>query len=110
MIQRAISNLLSNAIRHTPEGECISVQVLDDGATVTLAVQNPGTGIAAEHLPHLFERFYRVDKGRSRAQGGTGLGLAIVRSIMELHLGAASAQSSEEGPTRFLLKFPASPD
>ncbi|WP_325435271.1 heavy metal sensor histidine kinase [Pseudomonas nitroreducens] len=110
MIQRAISNLLSNAIRHTPEGECISVQVREDGATVTLEVQNPGTGIAAEHLPHLFERFYRVDKGRSRAQGGTGLGLAIVRSIMELHLGAASAQSSEEGPTRFLLKFPASPD
>ena len=110
MIQRAISNLLSNAIRHTPEGECISVQVRDDGTTVTLVVQNPGTGIAAEHLPHLFERFYRVDKGRSRAQGGTGLGLAIVRSIMELHLGAASAQSSEEGPTRFLLKFPASPD
>ncbi|PJI47836.1 MAG: two-component sensor histidine kinase [Pseudomonas sp.] len=110
MIQRAISNLLSNAIRHTPEGECINVQVRDDGEAVTLQVQNPGTGIAAEHLEHLFERFYRVDKGRSRAQGGTGLGLAIVRSIMELHLGTASAQSSEEGPTRFLLKFPCSPD
>ncbi|MBB4866696.1 two-component system heavy metal sensor histidine kinase CusS [Pseudomonas nitritireducens] len=110
MIQRAISNLLSNAIRHTPESERIKVQVSDDGAAVTLQVHNPGAGIAAEHLPHLFERFYRVDKGRSRAQGGTGLGLAIVRSIMELHLGAASAQSSEEGPTRFLLKFPVASD
>lgn len=110
MIQRAISNLLSNAIRHTPEGGRIDVQVLDDGDAVTLQVQNPGAGIAAEHLPHLFERFYRVDKSRSRAQGGTGLGLAIVRSIMELHLGAASVQSSEEGPTRFLLTFPSSPD
>jgi two-component system heavy metal sensor histidine kinase CusS len=110
MIQRAISNLLSNAIRHTPEGERISVQVREEGEAVTLQVQNPGAGIAAEHLPHLFERFYRVDKGRSRAQGGTGLGLAIVRSIMELHLGSASAQSSEEGPTRFLLKFSASPE
>ncbi|MBD9578926.1 heavy metal sensor histidine kinase [Pseudomonas sp. PDM23] len=110
MIQRAISNLLSNAIRHTPGGERISVQVRDDGEAVTLQVQNPGAGIAAEHLEHLFERFYRVDKGRSRAQGGTGLGLAIVRSIMELHLGSASAQSAEEGPTRFLLTFPSSPD
>ncbi|MFR0692866.1 heavy metal sensor histidine kinase [Enterobacterales bacterium AE_CKDN230030158-1A_HGKHYDSX7] len=109
MIQRAISNLLSNAIRHAPVGERISVQVRSDADTVTLQVQNTGSGIASEHLGHLFERFYRVDKGRSRAQGGTGLGLAIVRSIMELHLGTASAQSSEEGPTRFLLRFPPAP-
>lgn len=107
MIQRAISNLLSNAIRHTPAGGCISVRVLDDGEWVTLQVENPGAGIAEEHLEHLFERFYRVDKGRSRAAGGTGLGLAIVRSIMELHQGKASARSTEEGPTRFLLEFPA---
>ena len=110
MIQRAISNLLSNAIRHTPEGERIRVRIQDDGDAVTLQVENPGAGIAVEHLEHLFERFYRVDKDRSRAQGGTGLGLAIVRSIMELHLGAASAQSSEEGPTRFLLAFPPAPE
>ncbi|QRY77309.1 heavy metal sensor histidine kinase [Pseudomonas sp. PDNC002] len=109
MIQRGISNLLSNAIRHTPEGGRISVRVDNHGGAVTLQVENPGAGIAQSHLEHLFERFYRVDKGRSRAQGGTGLGLAIVRSIMELHLGAASAESTEEGPTRFLLRFPPMP-
>lgn len=106
MIQRAISNLLSNAIRHTPVGGRIRVRVRSDSDKVALLMENPGPGIAAEHLAHLFERFYRVDKNRSRAEGGTGLGLAIVRSIMELHQGKACAESTPQGPTRFSLNFP----
>lgn len=110
MIQRAISNLLSNAIRHTPAGGRIRVRVEAAQDAVALRVENPGAGIAPQHLAQLFERFYRVDKGRSRADGGTGLGLAIVRSIMELHQGTASAESSEQGPTRFCLSFPPLPE
>ena len=107
MIQRAISNLLSNAIRHCPPGQSISLAVEDLGEQVAVRVVNPGPGIAEEHLAHLFERFYRVDNSRSRAQGGTGLGLAIVRSIMSLHLGTVQVQSTPHGLTQFELVFPA---
>ncbi|MNP32575.1 Sensor kinase CusS [compost metagenome] len=106
MIQRAISNLLSNALRHCPPGETVSL-LIECGATeVSLLVSNPGTGIEAQHLPHLFERFYRVDSSRSRAQGSTGLGLAIVRSIMSLHQGVAQVQSLPGTMTVFRLGFP----
>ncbi|MFY0997897.1 ATP-binding protein, partial [Pseudomonas juntendi] len=67
---------------------------------------NPGQGIPEEHLPHLFERFYRVDKGRARSEGGTGLGLAIVRSIMSLHQGVAKVEITGSGFTWFHLSFP----
>jgi len=69
-------------------------------------VSNPGTGIPPEHLPKLFERFYRVDRGRSRADGGTGLGLAIVRSIMSLHHGHVGVSSITDQTTVFTLYFP----
>ena len=106
MIQRAISNLVSNAIRHTPRGGSVTVRITetpDAGATVS--VSNSGDGISPEHLPHLFERFYRADPGRSRTQGGTGLGLAIVKSIMTLHGGNANAESEPGGITSFHLVF-----
>lgn len=106
MIQRAISNLLSNAIRHSPAGGHISLRVEQQVQTVSLTVSNPGPGIAACHLPHLFERFYRIDSSRTRAEGGTGLGLAIVRSIMSLHEGQAQASSVLDGQTEFCLVFP----
>ncbi|MBL8383215.1 MAG: heavy metal sensor histidine kinase [Burkholderiales bacterium] len=106
MLQRALSNLLSNALRYTPPGGRIGITIADDAGSSTLAVENPGEGIAAEHLPRLFERFYRVDAARSRAEGGTGLGLAIVRTIMTLHGGVAEVASSPHGPTRFTLRFP----
>lgn len=93
MIQRAISNLLSNALRHCPSGETVSLTIEQEATQVSLLVSNPGTGIEAHHLPHLFDRFYRVDSSRSRAQGSTGLGLAIVRSIMSLHQGVAEVRS-----------------
>ena len=106
MIQRAISNLLSNAIRHCPAGQSISIVIENHAEQVSLLVGNPGPGIESQHLAHLFDRFYRVDNSRSRAEGGTGLGLAIVRSIMSLHQGTAEVQSIPGSITVFRLNFP----
>jgi two-component system heavy metal sensor histidine kinase CusS len=107
MIQRAISNLLSNALRHCPAGQTVSLHIEQEATEVSLRVSNPGAGIEAQHLPHLFDRFYRVDSSRSRSQGSTGLGLAIVRSIMSLHQGVAEAKSLPGTVTVFRLGFPA---
>ncbi|KAF0866705.1 heavy metal sensor histidine kinase [Pseudomonas sp. LD120] len=106
MIQRALSNLLSNAIRHSPSQGRIDLRIEQQAHSVRLTVSNPGPGIAACHLPHLFERFYRVDSSRARAEGGTGLGLAIVRSIMQLHQGRADVSSEPGRLTEFSLVFP----
>jgi two-component system heavy metal sensor histidine kinase CusS len=106
MIQRAISNLLSNAVRHCPPGQTVSLLIEQGVAQVSLLVGNPGAGIEARHLGQLFDRFYRVDSSRSRAQGSTGLGLAIVRSIMNLHQGVAQVESEPQGMTVFRLEFP----
>ncbi|WP_426205412.1 heavy metal sensor histidine kinase [Pseudomonas sp. TWP3-1] len=106
MIQRAISNLLSNALRHCPAGHAVSLVIERSATQISLRVSNPGAGIEAEHLPHLFDRFYRVDSSRSRTQGSTGLGLAIVRSIMSLHQGEAQVASVPGGITAFTLVFP----
>jgi two-component system heavy metal sensor histidine kinase CusS len=110
MIQRAISNLLSNAIRHSPQASNISLRVQTHPQHVSLSVGNLGAGIEAQHLPNLFERFYRVDSSRARSEGGTGLGLAIVRSIMTLHQGQAEVSSRSGGFTLFRLVFPLKPD
>ena len=88
MIRRAISNLLSNAIRHTPRGGAIKVGIRDLGNDgVRIAVENPGAAIPSEHLARLFDRFYRVDSCRQRGGEGAGLGLAITKSIVEAHGG-----------------------
>jgi len=105
--QRALSNLLSNAIRHSPEDKPVELRIERQGCEVRLSVENQGPGIAAEHQSRLFERFYRVGSGRSRLEGGTGLGLAIVKSIMQLHGGRVEVNSETLGPTRFTLVFPA---
>ncbi|MDR6712989.1 two-component system heavy metal sensor histidine kinase CusS [Pseudomonas hunanensis] len=105
MVQRALSNLLSNAIRHSPDGQTVTVGIGRQDEHVWLWVENQGPGIAEANLPQLFERFYRVGCGRSRLEGGTGLGLAIVRSIMQLHGGKVEVTSRLEGPTRFTLTF-----
>jgi N-methylhydantoinase B len=96
MLRRALSNVLSNAIRHTPDGQTVSVQLDGDGAEgqVRVSVTNPGETIAPEHLPHLFERFYRADPSRQHHGDGAGLGLAIVKSIMDLHGGTITVQST----------------
>lgn len=95
MIRRALSNLLSNAIRHTPEGGAVRVSVSLAGDDGVLRVENPGSVISPEHLPHLFDRFYRPDASRRRSGQGAGLGLAIVKSIVEAHGGSIIASSSE---------------
>lgn len=105
MFQRALSNLLSNAIRHSPDGQQVTLGIERQGQEIWLWVENLGPGIAQEHQPKLFERFYRVGCGRSRLEGGTGLGLAIVKSIMQLHGGRVEVCSSPFGPTRFTLVF-----
>lgn len=107
MLQRAISNLLSNAIRHAPEGSRVRVSVNSTDGAASLCVDNAGPAIACEHLPRLFDRFYRVDKSRAHLSAeSTGLGLAITRAIMQAHGGTVSVASTAER-TRFCLRFPA---
>ena len=107
MLQRAISNLLSNAIRHAPEHSRVRVAVGSTDGQASLCVDNAGPPIAPEHLPRLFDRFYRVDKSRAHlSTEGTGLGLAITRAIMEAHGGTVTVASDAE-QTRFCLRFPA---
>nr|WP_052162491.1 heavy metal sensor histidine kinase [Aquabacterium sp. NJ1] len=94
MLRRALSNLLSNAILHTQANQTITVTLLEIGQYVHVEVVNPAPPIAPEHLPHLFDRFYRVDPSRQRQGEGAGLGLAIVKSIVELHDGRITVTSA----------------
>lgn len=105
MVRRALSNLLSNALRHTPAGQTVRVDLTEEGGQATAAVVNPGTTIPPEHLPRLFDRFYRADASRHKTTEGAGLGLAITRSIIEAHGGRIEA-TSEDGITRFTLRLP----
>ncbi len=106
MLRRALSNLLSNAIRHSKAGATVSVRFgIDPAGWLEVRVENPGVDIPAEHLPHLFERFYRVDPSRQRNGEGAGLGLAIVKSIVEAHGGSVGAMSAA-GHTRFWMRLP----
>ncbi len=104
-LQRALSNLLSNALRHTPEGGRISLSATQQGSTVSLCVMDNGEGIGAAHLPHIFDRFYRVDDARSNAEN-TGLGLALVKTIAEMHGGKITVASEEGKGSRFTLVLP----
>jgi two-component system, OmpR family, heavy metal sensor histidine kinase CusS len=107
MIRRAISNLLSNAINHTPRGGAINVRVeVESDGAVRVSVENDGDGIAAEHLTRLFDRFYRVDPSRQRSTDGAGLGLAITKSIVAAHNATVQA-FSVGGLTRFEILFQA---
>jgi heavy metal sensor kinase len=103
---RLFSNLLENAVRHTPEDGKITVSAEQAGKQIAVEITDTGVGIAPEHLPHVLERFYRVEAARSRAHGGTGLGLSICRSIVELHGGSLEITSAPgQGTTvRVLLQ------
>jgi two-component system, OmpR family, heavy metal sensor histidine kinase CusS len=109
LLRRALSNLLSNALKHTPGGGRITLQALESEHGPTVRVIDSGVGIPAEHLSSLGERFYRVDPARSAAEGGAGLGLAIVKSIMALHGGKLQIESSPGRGTVASLIFPAEP-
>jgi two-component system heavy metal sensor histidine kinase CusS len=107
LFPRAISNLLSNALQHTPRGGKIILSVrAPDAHSVVASVSDTGSGIAPEHLPKVFDRFYRVDPSRSQCQPGMGLGLAIVKSIMDLHGGTVAVQSEPHTGTIVSLRFP----
>jgi two-component system, OmpR family, heavy metal sensor histidine kinase CusS len=106
LFRRAVNNLVANAIRHTPTGSVIRLvtQPIEQG--IAIAVMNPGSGIHPDHVPRLFDRFYRGDDARSDSASSTGLGLAIVQSIMMLHGGRAEVESAPGTLTTFRLVFP----
>ncbi|MBD8004599.1 two-component system histidine kinase PnpS [Bacillus norwichensis] len=105
-IQQIILNLVSNAVSYTPAGGKIAVSLKDKGEEVAISVKDTGIGIAQKDLPRLFERFYRVDKGRARNSGGTGLGLAIVKHLVESHQGKIDVKSEEGRGTEFIVTLP----
>lgn len=105
MFRRAINNLLSNALRYTPEGKTVTISLREQESDVELVVENPGTAIPEAHLPRLFDRFYRVDPSRQRKGEGSGIGLAIVKSIVTAHHGKIRVESDAVS-TRFILNVP----
>ena len=106
LLRRAISNVISNALRFTSHGGMVSVAAQAIAGGYVIRVQNPGPGIPPEHRERIFDRFYRVDPARGDSSVSTGLGLAIVRSIMELHGGQVCVSCSDGNTTEFLLIFP----
>ncbi len=105
LLQRALSNLLSNAIRHTPAGGSVRVTLRTTGDATTIVVENPGTPIPSADVLKIFDRFFRIDPSRQRRGEGAGLGLAIVKSIVDVHDGAIEATSDDSG-TRFRITIP----
>ena len=105
-LERAVRNLVENAIRHTPAGEQIVIRAGVGSVEARVEVIDAGVGIAPEHLPHLFERFYRVDTARTRTHGGAGLGLSIVKAIIEAHGGTVTVESKLGAGSTFTLRLP----
>jgi two-component system heavy metal sensor histidine kinase CusS len=108
LLQRAVGNLVSNALAHTPPGGAVTLETTADSSTFCIGVSDTGVGIPAEALPRVFDRFFRVDPSRSQGSGGTGLGLAIVKSIALLHGGNVKISSQPGQGTRVTLHFPVS--
>ena len=107
---QVMANLLDNALRHTPNGGTVTMSAATSPRTggVDLSVADSGDGIPAEHLPHVFERFYRVDTARDRIHGGSGIGLAIAKALVEAHGGQLTATSPGVGQgSKFRVLLPA---
>ena len=105
-LRSAFGNLISNAVRYTPDGGEIEIAWRRDGASIVFSVRDSGIGIAAQHIPRLTERFYRVDRSRSRETGGTGLGLAIVKHVLNRHQGRLEIASEPGRGSTFSAVLP----
>ena len=105
-VEQMMINLIENAIKYNKPGGSVSIRIFPNGKEVNISIADTGIGIAEEHLPRLFERFYRVDKGRSRSMGGTGLGLAIVKHIVRSMGGMIEVHSKLGEGTEFLITLP----
>ncbi len=106
LVTQALVGLTSNAVRHTPPGTPVWLRLAVVDGTVRVDVADAGPGIAPEHLPHVFERFHRVDTGRSAARGGAGLGLALVEAVARAHAGAVAVRSEPGAGSVFTLTLP----
>jgi signal transduction histidine kinase len=106
-LEQILGNLVDNALRHTPDGGIIRLSADSDRAAVRITVDDSGPGLPADEIDRIFERFYRLDSGRARAEGGSGLGLAIARKLAEAHGGTLTAGNRREGGARFTLRLPA---
>ena len=109
LLEQAVVNLIDNAIKYSPAGSTVTVSYSSADGEAHISVRDEGPGIPREHLSRLFERFYRVDKARSRDMGGTGLGLAIVKHIAQAHGGQAEVQSALGQGSTFTITLPLSP-
>ena len=107
LVHRVLENLIENAIKYTPKGGQVSVSLLISDETITTQIGDTGQGIAAEDIPHIFERFYRIEKDRNL--DGTGLGLAIAKRIMQLHGSSIDVQSQSSHGTVFSFALPHHP-
>jgi two-component system, OmpR family, sensor kinase len=107
-IEQAVDNLVANALRHSPDGGTVTLRATQADGVANLAVSDTGGGIAPEHLPHVFERFYKVDASRAAESAGSGLGLSITRAIVERH-GGTIGVTSQPGLTTFTIALPQSP-
>jgi len=105
-LEQIVGNLLSNALRYTPEAGIVELRTSLDRGDILLTVRDHGPGVSPEALPRVFERFYRADKSRSREEGGTGLGLAIARQLAQAHDGAISVENHPLGGAQFTLRLP----
>jgi two-component system OmpR family sensor kinase len=105
-LQQLMLVLVDNALLHTPATGTVKILIGESAGTASIAVADNGAGISPEHLPHLFDRFYRADSSRSRESGGTGLGLAIARAIAESHHGQISVSSQVGVGTTFTVTLP----
>jgi two-component system, OmpR family, sensor kinase len=105
-LEQALQNLAANALRHTPAGGQVALNAELEGGAIVVTVRDTGTGIAPEHLPYVFDRFYKADPSRAGRSTGSGLGLSIVKAIVERHGGSVTASSHAGGGTMFKLKFP----